>query len=58
MYLCRDILDISLDQIGETLGGRDHTTVMHGVKKITQDVQNSESTSQLINTVKKKINPN
>ena len=58
MYLCRDILDISLDQIGETLGGRDHTTVMHGVKKITQDVQNSESTSQLVSTIKKKINPN
>ena len=58
MYLCRDILDISLDQIGETLGGRDHTTVMHGVKKITQDIQSSESTSQLVNVIKKKINPN
>jgi chromosomal replication initiator protein len=34
MYLLREINDISFPQIGELLGGRDHTTVMYGIKKI------------------------
>ncbi len=37
MYLLRDINEISLPQIGELLGGRDHTTVMYGIKKIDDD---------------------
>ncbi|MEJ2302690.1 MAG: chromosomal replication initiator protein DnaA, partial [Anaerolineales bacterium] len=34
MYLLREEANISLPQIGETLGGRDHTTVMYGCDKI------------------------
>ena len=34
MYLLRHLLKHSLPQIGDELGGKDHTTVMHGVKKI------------------------
>lgn len=34
MYLLREESNISLPQIGETLGGRDHTTVMYGCDKI------------------------
>jgi chromosomal replication initiator protein len=34
MYLIRDILDLSLVQIGELFGGRDHSTVIHSVKKV------------------------
>jgi chromosomal replication initiator protein len=34
MYLLRSESNISLPQIGETLGGRDHTTVMYGCDKI------------------------
>ena len=30
MYLCRELTDVSLDSIGSNVGGRDHTTVMHG----------------------------
>ena len=37
MYLLRDLNEISLPQIGELLGGRDHTTVMYGIKKVEQD---------------------
>lgn len=36
MYLLRRT-DVSLPQIGETLGGRDHTTVLHGIRKIEGD---------------------
>jgi chromosomal replication initiator protein len=34
MYLLREEAKISLPQIGEALGGRDHTTVMYGCDKI------------------------
>lgn len=37
MYLLRDMNEISLPQIGEILGGRDHTTVMYGIKKVEED---------------------
>ncbi|MDO4178737.1 MAG: chromosomal replication initiator protein DnaA [Phascolarctobacterium sp.] len=34
MYLCRELTGMSFPQIAEKFGGRDHTTVMHGYKKI------------------------
>ena len=34
MYLLRSDTQLSMPQIGEELGGRDHTTVMYGVDKI------------------------
>jgi chromosomal replication initiator protein len=37
MYLLREINEISFPQIGELLGGRDHTTVMYGIRKIDDD---------------------
>ena len=37
MYLLREFNEISLPQIGEMLGGRDHTTIMYGIRKIQED---------------------
>ncbi|GAA1745893.1 chromosomal replication initiator protein DnaA [Aeromicrobium alkaliterrae] len=34
MYLCRELTEMSLPKIGQEFGGRDHTTVMHAVRKI------------------------
>ena len=43
MYLCRTLTNDSFPKIGEAFGNRDHTTVMHGYKKIEQDIkQNPE----------------
>lgn len=39
MYLLREQLHQSYPQIGEVLGGKDHTTVMHGVNKITKELK-------------------
>ena len=40
MYLMREELGLSLVEIGQRLGGRDHTTVLHGIEKIEQQLQN------------------
>jgi hypothetical protein len=36
MYLCKQLTTRSLPEIGRKFGGRDHTTVMHGVRKIEE----------------------
>ncbi|MBO4790139.1 MAG: chromosomal replication initiator protein DnaA, partial [Oxalobacter sp.] len=39
MYLAKELTQKSLPEIGELFGGRDHTTVLHAVKKITKERQ-------------------
>ena len=58
MYLCKNMTTNSLDVIGSLLGGRDHSTIIHGVRKVTDEYENNESTRAMIETIKKKINPN
>ena len=58
MYLCKTMTDTPLETIGALLGGRDHSTIIHGIKKITQEYDNNETSHNLIETIKKKINPN
>ena len=58
MYLCREIVGTPLQSIGKYLGGRDHTTIIHGIEKIKADVVKNDS--NLINTLdilKKKLSP-
>ena len=56
MYLCRILTNESFPKIGEAFGKRDHTTVMHGYKKIEQEIkQNPESNTKLIVDSVKKI---
>jgi chromosomal replication initiator protein len=42
MYLLREVSDASLPQIGETLGGRDHTTVMYACEKIADMIERDD----------------
>ncbi|KAI4451048.1 Chromosomal replication initiator protein DnaA [Eubacterium plexicaudatum ASF492] len=58
MYLCKNMTGSSLAGIGEILGGRDHSTIIHGIEKIEAEYQSNESTQNLIETIRKKINPN
>jgi len=56
MYLCRILTNESFPKIGDAFGKRDHTTVMHGYKKIEQDLkQNPQSNTKLIVDSVKKI---
>ena len=38
MYLCRELTEMSLPKIGAKFGGRDHTTVLHSVRKINDKI--------------------
>lgn len=58
MYLCKNMTSSQLETIGALLGGRDHSTIIHGIKKITEEYKNDENFNHLIETIKKKINPN
>lgn len=57
MYLCRNMTNTPLQDIGKYLGNRDHTTVMHGVEKINKEISTNRETEELINIIKKKIIP-
>ena len=57
MYLCRNMLNIPLQEVGRALGGRDHTTIMHGVDKITEELKTDASLQNTIDILKKKISP-
>ena len=58
MYLCKNMTNSSLEMIGAILGGRDHSTIIHGILKITEDYEKNEDFHHLLETIKKKINPN
>ena len=50
MFLIHDLTKTPLMSIGEFLGGRDHTTVIHGIKKVETELENIPKTRQdLIN---------
>jgi chromosomal replication initiator protein len=46
MYLLREDMSISYPSIGEKLGGRDHTTVIHSCEKIKKDIKTDSSLSE------------
>lgn len=57
MYLCRKLTDESLQSIGKALGKKDHTTVIHGIDKITEEIQTNNEIKNRIDIIMKKINP-
>lgn len=57
MYLCRLMTDNSLQVIGTALGKNDHTTIIHGEKKIKKELETDESLKSTIDILVKKINP-
>ena len=57
MYLCNEMTSYKLKAIGQIMGGKDHTTIMYGCKKIEGEIAKSESTRNTIELLKKKINP-
>ncbi len=52
MYLCRNVAQMSLPQIGKDFGKRDHTTVMHACNKIEQEIKENQNTKLIVESVK------
>ena len=55
MYVMRNELKLPLEEIGAIFGGRDHTTVMYAVDKVTKLLSDSEGLRIELANVKKKI---
>ena len=55
MFLMREELKSSYPSIGQSLGGRDHTTAMHACLKISQAVDNDEKTKNDVAVLRQKI---
>ena len=55
MYLCRELTDLSLPRIGQTFGGRDHTTVMHADKKIRNEIAQRRKTFEQVQELTARI---
>ena len=55
MYLCRKLTDTSYVNIGKLLGKKDHTTIIHGVNKIEDELEFNQELAYKVETIKKKI---
>ncbi|MHB1344205.1 MAG: chromosomal replication initiator protein DnaA [Thermoleophilia bacterium] len=55
MYLARELTDASLPKIGERIGGRDHTTVLHAVDKITNLMKKDREIYNLVQQLTTKV---
>ena len=53
MYLCRKMTDTPLKTIGLILGGKDHASVSHGVKKIEHDVKTDEALNNTLTSLRR-----
>ena len=51
MYLSRELTELSLPEIGELFGGKDHTTVLHSYKKIKENINNNPELKDRIDKV-------
>ena len=55
MYLCRNMTDESFPKIGIEFGGKDHSTVMHSVDKIEQEIKENKDLAKIIEKLKSDI---
>jgi len=53
MYLIRELTNVSLPQIGEIFGGRDHSTVLHSIEKIKKELKKDENLRACIEDLKR-----
>ncbi|MEI6690755.1 MAG: chromosomal replication initiator protein DnaA [bacterium] len=55
MFLIKTELDVPHEQIGELFGGRDHTTIMHAVDKITAEISVNQQVGRAISDIKHEL---
>ena len=57
MYLAKELTQTPLKNIGQFLGGRDHSTVLYGKRKIEEQLQTDEGLRSIMEVLRKKIKP-
>ncbi|MDY0211908.1 MAG: chromosomal replication initiator protein DnaA [Desulfuromonadaceae bacterium] len=57
MYLCRQLTSSSYPEIGEYFGGKDHSTVIHAIKKIDAELITNTSLKQSIKNIRNTLLP-
>ena len=55
MYLAHDLLSMSHSRIGESIGGRAHSTVIHGIDKIKDELPNNAKLSSSIQQIRRQL---
>ena len=55
MFLCKNLTSFSYPEIGKAFGGKDHTTVLHGVKKIESLIDGDQRLKKQISDLKETI---
>jgi len=55
MYLAKELTQKSLPEIGELFGGRDHTTVLHAVRKIAEERQRLSELNQQLHVLEQTL---
>jgi chromosomal replication initiator protein len=55
MYLCRTLTNSSFPEIGRQFGGKDHSTVIHAVRLITEQIERDHQTRSTIDGLIKAI---
>lgn len=55
MYLIRSMLDVSYAKIGQTFGGKDHSTVINGVEKVEKALKTDTALQSAISELKKRL---
>ena len=55
MYLCRNLTNESFQKIGTEFGGKDHSTVMHSIEKIENEIKVNKDLHNIIEKIKKDL---
>ncbi|MBI4409523.1 MAG: chromosomal replication initiator protein DnaA [Gemmatimonadetes bacterium] len=55
MYLIRDLLDLPLVEIGRNFGGRDHSTVIHSIQKVEEDLGRDPALRQRVDALRTEL---
>jgi chromosomal replication initiator protein len=55
IYLSRKLTGSSLIEIGEKFGGKDHSTVLHSIKKVEEKMANDPAFKEMIENLKSRI---
>ncbi|MCX8026553.1 MAG: chromosomal replication initiator protein DnaA [Thermodesulfovibrionales bacterium] len=58
MYICKNLTNLSLSEIGKNFGGKDHATVIYACKQVSEKINTDEQFSRIVDTIIRRIKDN